>query len=325
MVFFRFPFSETLWTTEQNSASQHVSFHSFDQSERMDFEGDLKEISFSEFQNLKILSSNLSSELIDFQEETQIEYQQKLDKVIHFIQEHNLSKLVISRRKLVVFNEFTVDLNQTFLNLCESYPNAFVYFFVKDDRCWIGAFSEILGKFNKKTSDFETISLAGTIPVEESWTSKEVEEQKPVTVFIKNILKKFASEVKESETYDHISGNIKHLRTDFKAKIENSQLEDLIAELHPTPAVCGIPKELCKDAIENFEPHPRKFYAGYIQVETEQAIQFFVNLRCAEFFKNAALIYVGGGITAESSPEKEWEETELKSQAILKNLEIKKN
>lgn len=325
MVFFRFPFSETLWTTEKNSAPQNVSFHSFDQSERIDFEGDLKEISLSDFQNLNILSSDLSGELINFQEEKQIEYQQKLEKVIHFIQEHNLSKLVISRRKLVDFEAFAVDLNQTLLNLCESYPNAFVYILKKDDRCWIGAFSEVLGKFNKKTSEFETMSLAGTIPVEESWTSKEVEEQKPVTEFIKNILKKFASEVTESETYDHISGNIKHLRTDFKAKIEKFDLENLIAELHPTPAVCGIPKDFCQKAIENFETHPRKFYAGYIQVETAQTIQYFVNLRCAEFFKNAALIYVGGGITAESSPEKEWRETELKSQAILKNLEIKKH
>lgn len=325
MVFFRFPFSETLWTTEQNFASQNVSFHSFDQSERIDFEGDLKEISFSDFQNLNFLSSNLSSELIDFQEENQVEYQQKLQYVIDFIKENNISKLVISRRKLVDFEGFSVDLNQTFLNLCQSYPNAFVYFFIKDNLCWMGAFSEVLGKFNKKTSEFETMSLAGTLPVEESWTSKELEEQKPVTLFIKNILKNFASEVNESVTYDHISGNIKHLRTDFKAQIENSKLEDLIAELHPTPAVCGIPKDFCQKAIENFEPHPRKFYAGYIQVETAQTIQYFVNLRCAEFFKNAALIYVGGGITAESSPEKEWKETELKSQAILKNLEIRKH
>lgn len=325
MVFFRFPFSETLWTTEKNSAPQNVSFHSFDQSERIDFEGDLKEISFSDFQNLNFLSSNLSSELFDFQEEKQVEYQQKLENVIDFIKENNLSKLVISRRKLVDFEGLSVDLNQTLLNLCESYPNAFVYFFIKDDRCWIGAFSEVLGKFNKKTSEFETMSLAGTLPVEESWTSKELEEQKPVTLFIKNILKNLASEVNESETYDHISGNIKHLRTDFKAKIEKFDLENLIAELHPTPAVCGIPKDFCQKAIENFETHPRKFYAGYIQVETAQTIQYFVNLRCAEFFKNAALIYVGGGITAESSPEKEWKETELKSQAILKNLEIRKH
>ncbi|KAK6021242.1 hypothetical protein OSTOST_13087, partial [Ostertagia ostertagi] len=117
---------------------------------------------------------------------------------------------------------------------------------------------------------FETMSLAGTIPVTENWTKKEIEEQKPVTDFIKNILKNFTSEVEESETYDHISGNIKHLRTDFKAKIEKEDLGKLITELHPTPAVCGIPKAFCMNAIDDFEMHPRNFYAGYIKVETEE-------------------------------------------------------
>ena len=78
------------------------------------------------------------------------------------------------------------------------------------------------------------------------------------------------------------------------------------------------------NAIDDFEMHPRKFYAGYIKVETEETIQYFVNLRCAEFFRNAALIYVGGGITAESSPENEWQETELKSQAIITNIQTTK-
>nr|MBP7983046.1 chorismate-binding protein [Kaistella sp.] len=205
-------------------------------------------------------------------------------------------------------------------NLCETYKNAFVYFFIKDGECWLGAFSELLGKFDKKTSEFQTMSLAGTIPVDENWTDKEIEEQEPVTDFISNTLKNYASEVYKSDTYDHVSGNIKHLRNDFSAKISENDLEKIIYELHPTPAVCGIPKEICQNAIENFESHPRNFYAGYIKVETEENVQYFVNLRCAEFFKNAALIYVGGGITAESSPEKEWGETELKSEAVLKNL-----
>ena len=90
--------------------------------------------------------------------------------------------------------------------------------------------------------------------------------------------------------------------------------------MHPTPAVCGFPKEFCKEAISEFEDHSRSFYAGYIKVETDETIQYFVNLRCAEIFQNAALLYVGGGITADSSPEKEWQETELKAGAVLKNL-----
>lgn len=320
MIFFRFPFSETIYTVEETSFSEAVSFLSFDQSEKINFEGRLKEISKTDFLNHEVFNDDLNTELLDFEEENSAAYQEKLVKVIDFIKANQLSKLVISRRKLVQFNDSKLSLSQTFLNLCESYKNAFVYFFMKDGKCWLGAFSELLGKFDKETSIFSTMSLAGTIPVDENWTNKEIEEQKPVTSFIENILLKYADEVKKSETYDHISGNIKHLRTDFNTEISKEDLENIISELHPTPAVCGIPKEICQNAIENFESHPRNFYAGYIKVETEENVQYFVNLRCAEFFKNAALIYVGGGITAESSPEKEWRETELKSEAVLKNL-----
>jgi len=318
MLYFRFPFSDSIFTVNENSDKKSVSFLSFDETESIDFYGNIEEFFFNE----NIWSNQISTELLEFKEENQFEYEAKLGKVIEFIKENQLSKLVISRRKVFDFEEKKINLSQTFLNLCKSYPNAFVYFFIKDGKCWIGAFSELLGKFDKKTSEFETMSLAGTLPVNETWTAKEIEEQKPVTDFIKNILKNYSSEVEQSETYDHISGNIKHLRTDFKAKIMSEDLENLISELHPTPAVCGIPKHLCKSAIEKFESHPRNFYAGYIKVETEENVQYFVNLRCAEFFENACLIYVGGGITAESSPEKEWRETELKSEAILKNLEF---
>ena len=318
MLYFRFPFSDSIFTVNENSDKKTVSFLSFDETESIDFYGNIEEFFFNE----NILSNQISTELLEFKEENQFEYEAKLGKVIEFIKENQLSKLVVSRRKLLNFEGQKVNLSQTFLNLCKSYPNAFVYFFIKDGKCWIGAFSELLGKFDKKTSEFETMSLAGTLPVNETWTAKEIEEQKPVTDFIKNILKNYSSEVEQSETYDHISGNIKHLRTDFKAKILSEDLENLISELHPTPAVCGIPKHLCKSAIEKFESHPRNFYAGYIKVETEETVQYFVNLRCAEFFENACLIYVGGGITTESSTEKEWRETELKSEASLKNLEF---
>ncbi len=321
MIYFRFPFSEKILTVDENSSEKTaVSFFSFDKSEIIDFEGNIKEISLDKFLNDEIFTDSLATELLEFNEESQTEYQKKLENVIEFIKENQLSKLVISRRKLLDINDSGISLSRTFLNLCKSYPNAFVYFFSKNGKCWLGAFSELLGKFDKKTSEFETMSLAGTIPVNESWTNKEIEEQKPVTDFIKNILNNFSEYVEQSETFDHISGNIKHLRTDFKTEIKPENLENLVAELHPTPAVCGIPKEFCKNAIERFEEHPRNLYAGYIRVETDENIQYFVNLRCAEFFKNVALLYVGGGITAESSPEKEWKETELKSEAILKNI-----
>jgi isochorismate synthase len=186
----------------------------------------------------------------------------------------------------------------------------------------MGAFSEVLGKFNTTTHEFETMSLAGTLPISENWSEKEIEEQKPVSAYIRNILKKYSENIDESETYDHISGNIKHLRTDFKAKIKHEDLDNIIQELHPTPAVCGIPKDFCKEKIKNIEKFPRELYAGYIKIKTEETIQFFVNLRCSKLYRNSVHAFVGGGITAQSNPEKEWRETELKSEAVLKNLVI---
>ena len=184
----------------------------------------------------------------------------------------------------------------------------------------MGAFSEVLGHFDKKTEQFKTMSLAGTLPVEKNWGQKEIDEQQPVTDYILATLKEFSGEIAASDTRDHISGNIKHLRTDFTAKISAEKIPALIAALHPTPAVCGIPKDVCRPAIDQFEKYPRSLYAGYIKIETPEEIFYFVNLRCAEFFRNGTLIHVGGGITALSVPEKEWHETELKAAAVLNNL-----
>ena len=320
MIYFRLPFADNISTIEENSTETPVSFFSFDGSDQLDFKGTIKNLSRESFSELQITNDQISMNLSEFREERKDDYENKVEKVIQFVKENHLPKLVLSRLKLVKYGGSKVDFVQSFLKICDQFPGAFAYVFIQNGKCWMGAFSEVLGDFNTKTSEFKTMSLAGTLPLNEDWTPKEIEEQKYVTDFIASILQNFSANVEQSETSDHISGNIKHLRTDFKAKIHAEELDELIESLHPTPAVCGIPKEVCKKALQDFEKYPRDFYAGYIKVETPENIKYFVNLRCAEFLNNAAFIHVGGGITAESSPEKEWQETELKADAILKNL-----
>ncbi|WP_315054977.1 chorismate-binding protein [Chryseobacterium indoltheticum] len=323
MIYFKFPFDEQLYSTDENSNTHSINFHSFNNAERIDIAGKIIEKNITEFENLKITSEILPKDESHFIAETQEEYLQKLEEVIQIIKENDLPKLVLSRRKIIKdFNK--IDLKNSFNNLCKNYSNAFKYLFFDGETSWMGAFSEVLGKFNKSTHEFETMSIAGTIPVSEEWTEKEIEEQKPVSSYIRNTLTKYAtlSEVQESETYDHISGNIKHLKTDFKIKINPENLDSIIKELHPTPAVCGIPKDFCREIIEKVEKFPRELYAGYIKIETEDYIQYFVNLRCARLYKNSVHLFVGGGITAQSNSEKEWQETELKSEAVLKNLVV---
>ena len=320
---FRLPFNEKFILINHHEAARNVaSFFPFTNGKTIHLQAENLEVctseelksSFFEVENFPEMNAELNIPQHE-------EYLQKLEKAIEIIKQNNLPKLVISRP--IAREISSINLEETYQLLCKKYPNTLCYLLISDEEIWIGATPEILGKFNKKTHEFFTMSLAGTLPVDEEWSEKEIEEQKPVTHYISEILKKYVtlSEVEESETYNHISGNIKHLRTDFTAKIEDNRLEELIEELHPTPAVCGIPKEFCKEKIIEIEQYNREFYAGYIKIETEEEIYYFVNLRCAKIYKNQVIAFAGGGITALSSPEKEWRETELKSQAILHHLQ----
>lgn len=319
MIYFKLPFDERLLSADEKSSKNAVNFFSYNGLDQISFSGDISEIPPNEVDQKLITNEVLNDDTTNYYAETKEEYCHTLQQVIKVIKENNLPKLVYSRRKIFT-NFHTVNYTESFKNLCKSYPNAFRYLFNDGKNAWMGAFSEVLGKFNKTTHEFETMALAGTLPVSEEWSEKEIEEQKPVTNYIQNILANYSDNIDQSETYDHISGNIKHLRTDFKTSIQPEDLDKIIQDLHPTPAVCGIPKDFCNENIRKYEKFPREFYAGYIKVETDESILYFVNLRCARLYKDSVHVFVGGGITAQSDPEKEWRETELKSEAILKNL-----
>jgi isochorismate synthase len=317
VLLFRLPNLDNFYTVNDHLPSNNYSIHSFDGEKIIDISGSISEISEHDLEKINFQLPTFNKEIIV---ESKEEYLKKIIKTIDCIKENNLQKLVIARKKVIQYR--TINCTKSFLNLCNYYPNAFVYIFYENGICWMGAFSESLGIYNKNTQQFSTMSLAGTLPIDEKWTSKEIDEQLPVTDFINSVLKKFSNKVTISETYDHISGNIKHLRTDFQIHTKPENIGTILQLLHPTPAVCGIPKDFCKEKIAELEGFDREFYAGYTKLETHDFIYSFVNLRCGKFYENTAELFVGGGITKDSIPEKEWKETELKSLAILNNLLI---
>ena len=100
---------------------------------------------------------------------------------------------------------------------------------------------------------------------------------------------------------------------------------------HPTPAVCGLPAKKAKNFILENENYNREFYSGFLgeinipKSTKNKKSHLFVNLRCMSLENNIARIYVGGGITKDSIPEKEWEETVSKSftmKSVLKKKAI---
>lgn len=320
MILFSLPFQDTIFTVLPDTGTEKVSFTDFYGNLKQEFTGSFSEVTAENFMEYLDSKALKLPELNQIQGISKADYVKKVSEIIQFIKQHQLQKLVFSRRKIISYR--SCDLRKSFDHLKLKYPNAFCYLFITDEECWMGAFSEILGKYCKKDQTFETMSLAGTLPLAEAWSEKEQAEQQTVTNFVAKQLAQYCDNIVSSAPFDHPSGNIKHLRTDFKAHLAPEKLEALIQALHPTPAVCGIPKDFCVKAIENFEDSDRELYAGYIKIETAETVQYFVNLRCAKFYNNCAVLFVGGGITVQSNEEKEWTETELKAEAIKNNLVI---
>jgi isochorismate synthase len=135
-------------------------------------------------------------------------------------------------------------------------------------------------------------------------------------------LKESIENLKVSEPFTVQAGNLVHLRTDISGKLKsNDSLENLINSLHPTPAVCGLPKTVALAFILQNERYDRSYYTGYLgELNINNTTNLFVNLRCMQLKNSLVSIYVGGGITADSIPENEWEETVSKTEVMKKVL-----
>ncbi|KAM3113769.1 isochorismate synthase [Phormidesmis sp. 146-33] len=116
--------------------------------------------------------------------------------------------------------------------------------------------------------------------------------------------------------------NIQHLHTPIQANVPSSvHLLDVVAKLHPTPAVAGAPRSLACDQIRHFEQFERSLYAAPIGwVDRQGNGEFAVGIRSALLNGCHARLFAGAGIVAGSTPEKELTEVQLKLQALLQAL-----
>ncbi len=249
------------------------------------------------------------------------EYLRQASLLIDKLQKRELQKVVLSRT--IHQSDVTIDNAATiFERLTHNYPNAFVsLFYIPGKCCWIGATPETLLKAH--SGFVETMSLAGTKSAtgDTQWSEKEREEQQMVSDYVADVLRQFPFEqVSVEGPQDLVAGNVCHLMTKFNCKgaLDNESIFQLVSKLHPTPAVCGLPKAASMQLIHQTELHDREYYAGYIGPVSEKGCDLFVNLRCMKLTDEGITLYVGGGITAQSVAEAEWQETCLKAETLLK-------
>lgn len=254
-------------------------------------------------------------------------------KGVQAIQTGAFEKVVLSRQKFIDLPE-NYDVLALFEELSQTYPNAFISLFsLPSVGVWLSATPETLISTNDNTHTFRTIALAGTQahhhkPLSQtSWTQKEIEEQALVCRYIVGCFKKIRlREYTETGPRTVAAGNLLHLRSDFEVNMHETNFPTLgttmLELLHPTSAVCGMPKVPATAFILGNEGYDRAFYSGFLgPINFEGQTEIFVHLRCMQLFEQKAVLYAGGGITADSDPEREWQETELKCQTLGKVIE----
>ena len=243
----------------------------------------------------------------------------------------HFQKLVLARSEsLEVSSSLLGEDNglSLFLEACHRYPRMFVTLFsTPQTGTWLMATPEVL---IQKSERFSTMALAGTMKLEGEqlkfdnpdrsgvqdirWSQKNIQEQRLVATYIADTLKDFADDITEQGPYTTRAANLVHLRSDFTfVPKQGVGIGDMVKALHPTPAVCGLPKAEAQAFILKNEPAPRRYYSGFCgPVELDGRTDLFVSLRCMELSSHSCRLYAGGGLLTDSVEEQEWQETEAK-------------
>ena len=235
-------------------------------------------------------------------------------------------KIVLARCAEEASDE-AIDPMELFRRACELYPRMFISLVsTSKSGVWLIATPEIL--LEGKAHDWHTVALAGTMKLEGdslmgegekvTWATKDIQEQRIVTTYIAECLEQFTGDFREEGPRTVRAANLVHLRSDFSFTLPDGQhLGDLLHALHPTPAVCGLPKRDTFNFIIHNEHTPRRYYSGFMgMLDPDGGTHLYVSLRCMNIEGGHYHLYAGGGLLIDSTVSQEWLETEAKLETM---------
>ena len=285
------------------------------------------------FSEQNTLSSTLSSSLdasLDLEGNL---FRQSVRSILRSLRETPLRKAVLAR---------AVDITsarpfQTFAclqKLRSHHPSCYIFSTGRSGKAtFLGASPECLASLRDGCLNAD--ALAGSAPRGKTFSEdmaiaqnflnneKERREHQLVVQFIKESLAALQVELEIEPISILRLSNIQHLRTQIRARVPDGiELFDLLEQLHPTPAMAGVPKKIALQEIERHETFDRELYAAPLGwIDSRGNGEFIVGIRSALIENNRARLYAGAGIVAGSDPTKELAETRLKLQAFCKAIE----
>ena len=213
--------------------------------------------------------------------------------------------------------------DELFVRAMDRFPNSMVYLvYTRKGGRWFGCTPELL--LEGYGMKWHTMALAGTRTWEHgSWNDKNSHEQRMVSDYIEGQLQSLGARITRHGPYTSKAGHLFHLRTDYTFHLPKptSPLK-ILNLLHPTPALCGLPKMEAWNFIRLFERNKRMYYGGYLgPLNLRAETNIFVNIRCAQMRPGGkALFFAGGGLTRNSIFSEEKEEIKRKMETLLAAL-----
>lgn len=259
---------------------------------------------------------------------SRVDWEALVSYAVKQIQTGGLRKVVLARCQSLRFKK-PISIPTVLNRLRERYPESFTFSISAPSGSFTGASPERLVRVENGVVDVD--ALAGTA-ARGSTTDADDELGRQLLNSIKDrtehavVVERIRSEI--AGLVQNISvpsvpvlkklANVQHLFTPIQGRVDGTySVIDFVARLHPTPAVAGEPREVALDVIAEHEGLDRGWYASPVGwFDPLGDGEFSVALRSALIQGEQACLFAGAGIMADSNPSLEWEETQMKLQAM---------
>jgi menaquinone-specific isochorismate synthase len=259
-------------------------------------------------------------------------WREQVRSAIDQVDRGTLQKVVLAQ-SLTVDLEHPVDVPDALSRLSTTYPGCYRFLFEPAlGSTFFGATPERLVSLDGKTVRTEALAGStgrGETPAEDEWlasqlreSEKDVHEHELVAEAIRDQLAPLAADIRTGSRTVRQLATVQHLQTPIRAELSaDTHVLSLVEALHPTPAVGGLPPDQALRTIRETEAFDRGWYAAPIGwLDAEGNGTFAVAIRSALAGDRSATLFAGAGIVADSDPDEEWDELQLKYGPMLDEL-----
>lgn len=263
---------------------------------------------------------------------TSSEWRTEVEEAVSAIGQGSLSKVVLSR-SVDVTTEHSPRPFDLVDHLRRTYPQCFVFVWQNGHASFIGASPELL--LSTRGDAIRLNPLAGSARRGEGEADDRAmgealmhsaKDRQEHSLVVEDIVARLRPHVQDMQIPSQPSlrrmATVQHLSTEIAANVgDGISALDLVAVVHPTPAVGGTPRDEALAFLDKVEGIDRGWYTGGIGwLFPNGDSTFAIPLRCALIRASTARLYAGAGIVAESDPERELSETRLKFRPMLSLL-----